>query len=132
ILLSLPGIVTYLTHCLSRKIDPQIPDYSTVVYAYLPMTLIANLVYYIPSLITEAGRILPIFAHNVGYDSLNLPSLTWSADVATFIQGVTLLCILPLSIFPLIKISNRPFLSNLPHIGSLVGFVVVFFGLMIF
>ncbi|MBD2136781.1 4Fe-4S binding protein [Anabaena sp. FACHB-1237] len=132
ILLSLPGIVTYLTHHLSRKIDPQMPDYLTVVYAYLPMTLIGNLVYYIPSLITESGRIFPVLAHNLGYHSLNLPSLTWSADVANFIQGVILLCILPLSILLLSKITNRPFFSNLPHLGSLMGFVAVFFAMMIF
>ena len=38
------------------------PDYLTVVYAYLPFTLAANLAHYIPAAIIEVGQILPVIA----------------------------------------------------------------------
>ena len=75
------------------------PDYLTVVYAYLPMTLAANLAYYLPAMITESGKILPVFAQNLGYTDIFLPSLSWDVHVATFLQGVTLLGIVPVSIY---------------------------------
>ena len=123
-------IITYFTHQITRIIDPEIPDYLTVIYAYLPMTLAANLAYYIPSAITEAGKILPVIARTFGYTGAALPTLTWSMDVANFLQGVTLLSILIFSIYPLVKITKLPLLSNAPHILLMFGFVVVFFQLM--
>lgn len=94
------------------------------------MTLGANLAYYIPSAITEAGKILPVFARSFGYSGAGLPTLTWSMDVAAFLQCVTLLSILIFSIYPLVKITKRPPLSNLPHIFLMIGFIVVFFQVM--
>ena len=108
------------------------PDYLTVVYAYLPMTLAANLAYYLPAMITQSGKILPVFAQNLGYTDIFLPSLSWDVHVATFLQGVTLLGIVPVSIFALFRISKGDLLRNLPHICLLMGFVAVFFGLMVF
>jgi polyferredoxin len=131
-LLSLPAITIYVTHKISQLLDPQLPDYVTMAYVYLPMTLAANLAYYLPSLITESGKILPIFAQNIGFQGLSLPSLTWSMEVAHFVQGASLLAIVPLSIFILVKISQRPLLSNLPHLGLMIGFVGLFFRLMVF
>lgn len=130
LLLSIPFITTYFAHQIARMIDREMPDYLTVVYAYLPLTLAANLAYYIPSAITEAGKILPVIARTFGYSGAGLPTLTWSMDVAAFLQGVTLLFIPIFSIYPLIKITKRPLLSNLPHIFLTTGLIVVFFRLM--
>ncbi|PAX52086.1 sigma 54-interacting transcriptional regulator [Brunnivagina elsteri] len=130
ILLTIPFVSTYFTHKIARIIDQEMPDYLTVIYAYLPMTLAANLAYYIPSAITEAGKIIPVIARTIGYSGAGLLTLTWSMDVANFLQGVTLLSILIFSIYPLVKITKRPFLSNLPHILLMFGFIVVFFQLM--
>ena len=130
ILLSIPFVATYLIHKLTRLFDPQLPDYLKVIYAYLPMTLGLNLAYYIPAAITEAGKILPTIARSFGFSGAGLPTLTWSSDVAAFLQGVTLLTVFILSLFPLIKITQRPFWSNLPHIGLMSGFTIVFFQLM--
>lgn len=130
LLLSIPFLATYITHWLVRLFDREMPDYLTLVYAYLPITLAANLTYYIPSAITEAGDILPVIARTFGYSGAGLPTLTWSMDVAAFLQGVTLLSILVFSIYPLVKIAQRPFLNNLPHILLMIGFVLVFFQLM--
>jgi ferredoxin len=131
ILLIIPFCLTYLAHKTSKLFDPKMPSYLTMVYAYLPMTLAANLTYYLPSALTEAGEILPVIARGFGLSGEGLPTLTWSLDVAQFLQGSTLLSILVFSIFPLIKISKRPWLSNLPHFILMTGVVIIFFQLMI-
>ncbi|MEA5472391.1 sigma 54-interacting transcriptional regulator [Spirulina sp. 06S082] len=130
ILLSIPFVATYLIHKLTRLFDPQQPDYLKVIYAYLPMTLGLNLAYYIPAAITEAGTILPTIARSFGFSGESLPTLAWSNDVAAFLQGLTLLTVFVLGIFPLIKITQRPLWSNLPHIGLMSGFTMIFFRLM--
>jgi polyferredoxin/CRP-like cAMP-binding protein len=130
ILLSIPFVATYLIHQFTRLFDPEVPNYLKVVYAYLPLTLGLNLAYYIPAAITEAGKILPTIARSFGLSGAGLPTLTWSSDVAAFLQGVTLLAAFFLSLFPLIQITQRPVWSNLPHIGLMTGLMIVFFQLM--
>lgn len=125
--LSLPAILTYGVHLISRLFDPALPFYRTVIYAYLPFTLAANLTYYIPAAITEAGQALPVLARTLGYSGDALPTLTWSPDVATFLQGVTLLSALVFSPYPLLRINQRPWLSSLPHLLLLVSLTVICF-----
>jgi len=62
---------------------------------------------------------------------VGLPTLTWSADVAVFIQGVTLLSALVFSIYPLLRITQRPLLSNLPHLLLIAGLTVTSFWLIL-
>lgn len=130
LLLGIPFAATYLIHAIARLFDRQMPDYLTVVYAYLPLTLAANLAYYVPAAVTEAGTVLPVIARTFGYSGAGLPTLTWSLDVAEFVQGVTLLSALIFSVYPLFKIGQRPFLSNLPHLLLMTGFTAIFFQLM--
>ena len=130
LLLSIPFVVTYAVNAIARLLDREMPDYLTVAYAYLPMTLAVNLAYYVPSAITEAGKILPVLARSFGYSGAGLPALTLSMDVAAFLQGITLLSALAFGIYPLLRITKRPFLSNLPHIALMAGFTVIFFQLM--
>ncbi|MGK7902491.1 MAG: sigma 54-interacting transcriptional regulator [Hormoscilla sp.] len=131
LLLSIPFVATYAVHAIARMLDKEMPDYLTIVYAYLPITLAANLAYYIPSAITEAGQMLPVLARTFGYSGVGLPTLTWSMDVAAFLQGVTLISIPILGIYPLLKISKRPWSRNLPHIALMGGFTILFFQLML-
>lgn len=131
LLLSIPAVVTGLTHGISRLCDPALPDYKAVIYAYLPLTLAANLAHYIPAAVTEAGQILPVIAKTFGYSGAGLPTLTWSLDVATFLQEVTLLSALVFSIYPLLRITQRPLLSNLLHLMLIFGLTVLCFQLMV-
>jgi len=62
---------------------------------------------------------------------VGLPTLTWSADVAVFLQGVTLLSALVFSVYPLLRITQRPLLSDLSHLILMVGFTTFFFKIMI-
>ncbi|MGG6293768.1 cyclic nucleotide-binding domain-containing protein [Leptolyngbya sp. AN02str] len=130
-LLSIPAVLTYLTHAIARFLDPQQPTYLTVIYAYLPFTLATNLAHYVPAAVTEAGKILPVLARTLGFSGVGLPTLTWSADVAAFLQGVTLLSAFVFSIYPLLRITQRPFLSNLPHLLLMGGLTVTSFWLII-
>ncbi len=129
-LLSIPAILTYATHLIARVLDPEQPDYLTIIYAYLPFTLAANLAHYVPNAIGEAGQILPVFARTLGFSGVGLPTLTWSLDVAQFLQGVTLLSAMVFSPYPLLRISKRSWLSNLPHLVLMIGFTVLLFWLM--
>ncbi len=130
-LLSLPAGLIFITHAIARWFDPEFPDFLTLAYAYLPLTLAANLADYIPAAITEAGQFLPILARSFGAPDMGLLTLTWSADVAAFLQGVTLLSILAFSPYPLLRISQRPWLSNLPHLLLLVGMAIALFQVLI-
>jgi transcriptional regulator with AAA-type ATPase domain len=130
-LLSLPALALALVHGVSRWIDPQQPDYVTVAYAYLPFTLALNLAHYIPAATTEAGQILVVIARSMGHPNLPLPTLTWSPDVAAFLQGVTILSALVFSLYPLRRITQRPWWANLPHVGLMVSLTLAGFWLMV-
>lgn len=130
-LLSIPAVLTYLTHAIARFLDPKQPAYLTVIYAYLPFTLAANLTHYVPAGVMEAGRILPVLARTLGFSGAGLPTLTWSVDVATFLQGVTLLSALVFSVYPLLRITKRPLFSNLPHLLLMAGLTAISFWLII-
>ncbi|MBD2180011.1 sigma 54-interacting transcriptional regulator [Planktothrix sp. FACHB-1355] len=138
-LLSIPAILTYATHTIARFCDRSQPDYLTIIYAYLPFALAANLAYYVPAAITEAGQILPVFARSFGYSGAGLPTLTWSLDVAQFLQGVTLLSAMVFSPYPLLRITKRgdgvpimrSLLSNLPHLLLMAGLTIFLFQLII-
>ncbi|MCC5633241.1 hypothetical protein LC613_37760 [Nostoc sphaeroides CHAB 2801] len=116
---------------IARILDPEQPDYLTVIYAYLPLTLAANLTHYIPAAMTQAGQIIPVFARTLGYSGANLPTFTWSLDVAQFLQGVTLLSVMVLSPYPLLRITQRSLFNNIPHLLLMLGFTAFFFKLMI-
>ena len=130
-LLSIPAVLTYATHAIARRLDPEQPTYLTVIYAYLPFTLAANLTHYIPAAVTEAGQILPVLARTLGFSGTGLPKLIWSADVAAFLQGVTLLSALIFSVYPLLRITKCTLLSNLPHLLLIAGLTVTSFWLII-
>lgn len=130
-LLSIPFGLTYGTHAIARLLDPKQPTYLTVIYTYLPFTLAANLAHYVPAAVTEAGQILPVLARTLGFSGIGLPTLTWNADVAAFLQGVTLLSALIFSVYPLLRITKRSVLNNVPHLLLMLGFTIVLFQLVI-
>lgn len=132
VLLGVPAVLTYGVHAIARLLDRQMPDYLTVVYAYLPLTLAANLAHYVPAAITEAGKILPVIARTLGFSGQGLPTLTWSPDVAAFLQGVTLLSGIAFSLYPLLRITKRPLLSHVPHLLLMVSLVILCFQLMVY
>lgn len=73
-LLSIPAVLIYGTYAIARLFDPEQPTYLTVIYAYLPFTLAANLAHYILAAVTETGRILPVLAQTLGFRGTGLPT----------------------------------------------------------
>lgn len=130
-ILSLPMLLTYIVHQFARLFDRQMPDYLTVIYAYLPITLAANLAHYTPAAMTEAGQILPVMARTFGFSGLGWPTLTWSIDVAQFLQGLTLLSGLGFSVYPLLRITQRSWIHNLPHLLCMMSLTLIFFKLIL-
>jgi transcriptional regulator with AAA-type ATPase domain len=130
-LLSIPTGFIVLTHAIARWIDPQQPSTLAVIYAYLPLTLAANLTHYIPAAMTEAGQVLPVLARSLGFSGDRWPSVVWSMDVVAFLQGITLLSAIGFSLYPLFRITQRPLWSNLPHLLLMSSFIGFFFWLMV-
>ncbi|OAB59238.1 RNA polymerase subunit sigma-54 [Phormidium willei BDU 130791] len=131
LILSIPLILTYTAHKIASFFDSEMPEYQTVIYAYLPLVLAGNLAHYLPSAMTEAGQILSVTARTFGFSGEGLPTLTWSLEVAQFLQGVTLLLILGFSIFPLLKITGRPLLKTMPHLILMGIMVIAWYDLLI-
>ena len=131
--LAIPLILIYVTHAIANLFNPKQPSLLTIVYAYLPLTLAANLAHYIPAAVTEAGQMLPVLARSFGFSGIGFPTLTWSMDVAQFFQGATLLSALIFSPYPLFRITQTSLLSlsNLPYLILLVGLTGICFQLMI-
>lgn len=138
ILLCIPALLIYGVHQLTRGYNRiafrhenrPLPDYTTIVYTYLPLTLAANLAHYTPVAMTEAGQILPVIARTFGFSGAGWPTLTWSLDVAQFLQGVTLLSALAFSVYPLQRITQRSFGSYWPHLALMLVLTIAFFKLM--
>jgi hypothetical protein len=131
LILSIPPILTYTAHKIACFFDSEMPEYQTVIYAYLPLVLAGNLAHYLPSAMTEAGQILPVTARTFGFSGEGLPTLTWSLEVAQFLQGAILLLILGFSIFPLLKITGRPLVKTIPHLVLMAVMVVAWYSLLI-
>jgi polyferredoxin/CRP-like cAMP-binding protein len=129
-LLAIPAVMIGATHAIARWSDREQPGFVEVAYAYLPLALAANLADYLPAGLMEAGQILPVIARTLGGTGAGLPTLTWSMDVADFLQGVTLLLAIGCSIYPLQRITQRPWWRNWPHWLLLFGFVVILFRLL--
>lgn len=126
LLLSIPFVLTYGVQRLTRFWNNDYPEYLKVIYAYLPLTLGANLAYYLPAAVTESGTLLPTLARTFGFNDTYLPTLTWSLDVAKFLQGGALWVALGFSVYVLFGISKASWKSNLPHFLLMLGLTAVF------
>jgi len=120
--LSVPFLLTFSIHQIAKLVHHQIMSYEKVIYAYLLMTLAVNLAYHLPFAVTEAGSVFQVIANTFGYNNFTIPSITWSLDVANFLQDSVLLTGLIGSIYFLYKITQNNFLSSAPHLLLMVGF----------
>jgi hypothetical protein len=102
---------------------------------FLLVLLVSLSVATLPQIFSWFRRIpytLPVLARTLGYSGEHLFTLTWSLEVAQFLQGVTLLSAVIFSVYPLLRITGRSLLSNLPHLSLILGFTFFFFQLMVF
>ncbi|MDG2616884.1 sigma 54-interacting transcriptional regulator [Thermoleptolyngbya sichuanensis XZ-Cy5] len=118
IALVLPGAIALLCHSLIERITPKPKPFIELAYGYLPLVLGCNLAHYLHLGLTEAGRIVPVTLATFGLSGAGMPVVVAHPAVIAFLQGVTLLSTLALSIFLTQKIARQPLQNLLPqHVG---------------
>lgn len=109
------------------KLKPR--SFVELAYGYLPLVLAANLAYYLPLGLTEAGQILPITMTTFGVNITGLPILVAHPAVIAFLQGVTLILGFILAIVLTQKIAKQPLTLLLPQHLSCLLLTVAFWSL---
>ncbi|WP_309742773.1 sigma 54-interacting transcriptional regulator [Chamaesiphon sp. OTE_20_metabat_361] len=100
------------------KIYKPLP-FTTLAYGYLPLVLGANLAHYFKLGLAEGGQIIPITFATFGQINDNLPSFIAHPAVIAFLQGMTLVLTLVVTIFLTQKIAKRSLRSLIPqHLAS--------------
>ncbi|MGA7953480.1 MAG: 4Fe-4S binding protein [Gloeobacterales cyanobacterium] len=135
--LLVPGVIALLAHALIRLLNQRIKPrpFLELAYGYLPLVLGGSLAHYLRLGLTEGGRILPVTLATFGYSGGGMLD-TWItvADpiVIAFLQGVTLIFSVWLSILLTQKIAKQPFLSILPqHLATFSIGGVLFWKVMV-
>ena len=101
------------------KIPKPLP-FITLAYGYLPLVLGGNLAHYFKMGLEEGGQIIPITFATFGQISDNLPSFIADPSVVAFLQGITLILALLVTIFLTQKIAKRSIRSLVPqHLASI-------------
>ncbi len=91
----------------------------TLAYGYLPLVLGGNLAHYFKLGLTEGGQIIPVTLATFGQLGDNLPSFIAHPSVISFLQGLTLIVALLVTIFLTQKIAKRSIRSLIPqHLAS--------------
>ena len=92
----------------------------TLAYGYLPLVLGGNLAHYFKLGLLEGGQIIPITFATFGQMTDNLPSFIAHPAVIEFLQGITLILALLVTIFLTQKIAKRSIRSLIPqHLASI-------------
>ncbi|EDX77333.1 Sigma-54 interaction domain family [Coleofasciculus chthonoplastes PCC 7420] len=128
--LSLPALIPLiayggiqLTYRLIQTLNLTIPNPKPrslieLAYGYLPLVLAANLAHHLRLGLTEAGRILPVTFATFGLSGEGLPVFVAHPAVIAFLQGVTLIAGVLLSMVLTQKIASQPVRSLLTqHLG---------------
>jgi NAD-dependent dihydropyrimidine dehydrogenase PreA subunit len=92
----------------SLKSGPKPGNFVKLAYGYLPLVWAANLSHYLRLGLSEGGRFLPVSLATLGFSGGNLPVWVAHPAVLAFLQGVTLLTGMGLSIWLTQKISRQP------------------------
>ena len=100
-------------------------------YGYLPLVWAANLAHYLRLGLLEGGRVLPVSLATFGASGANLPVWVAHPAVVAFLQGVTLLMGIGLSIWLTQKIARQPLVYRLANhsctvlLGASLWWIVV-------
>ncbi|MEQ9371484.1 MAG: sigma 54-interacting transcriptional regulator [Coleofasciculus chthonoplastes F3-SA18-01] len=128
--LSLPALIPLiayggiqLSYRLIQTLNLTIPNPKPrslieLAYGYLPLVLAGNLAHHLRLGLTEAGRILPVTFATFGLNGEGLPVFVAHPAVIAFLQGVTLIAGVLLSMVLTQKIASQPVRSLLmQHLG---------------
>jgi polyferredoxin len=115
-----------LVHRLLQNLNSQIPNpkprpFVELAYGYLPLVLAGNLAHYLRLGLAEGGRILPVTLATFGLSGEGMPMLVAHPAVIAFLQGVTLIVGVLLTILLTQKIAHQPTRSLLvQHLAAVV------------
>jgi hypothetical protein len=88
-------------------------------YGYLPLVLAGNLAHYLRLGLSEGGRLLPVTFATFGLSGEGLPVLVAHPAVIEFLQGVTLIAGVVLTVLLTQKIARQSVRSLLaPHLAA--------------
>lgn len=131
--LLVPVAIALFAHTLvrlfSRTCKPR--PFLELAYGYLPLVLGGSLAHYLRLGLTEAGQIIPVTVATFGLSGTGLPIAVAHPAVISFLQSVTLIFSVWLSVFLTQKIARQSFWSLLPQhfatfaIGTLFWQVIV-------
>jgi transcriptional regulator with AAA-type ATPase domain/NAD-dependent dihydropyrimidine dehydrogenase PreA subunit len=100
-------------------------------YGYLPLVLGGNLAYYFKMGLEEGGQIIPVTLATFGYIGQDSLSVVAHPAVITFLQGMTLIVALLVTLFLTQKIAKRPIKSLIPqHLASLFLLVTLWISIV--
>jgi len=123
------AVKTLAPNANSIRLKPR--PFGELAYGYLPLVLAANLAHYIPYGLGEAGRILPVGFATFGLNGTGLPVAVAHPAVIAFLQALTLIAGVWLSVWLTHKIARQPLRALLPQhvaafaLGSGVWLVVI-------
>ncbi|AFZ46025.1 nitrogen assimilation regulatory protein [Cyanobacterium stanieri PCC 7202] len=134
-LITIPAIIPLTAHGVIRLVcklnHTQSRSFIELAYGYLPLVLTASLAYYLQMGLGEAGRVLPLFATTFGLDGSGLPIWVAHPAVIAFLQGLTIIFGVLLTVILSQKIARQSFKLLLPqHLSTLS--LAIFFWQLIF
>lgn len=96
----------------STQQNPKPRRFVELAYGYLPLVLGGNLAHYLRLGLGEGGRILPVSFATFGFNNEQLPILVAHPAVIAFLQGVTLIFSVLLTVVLTQKIARQPMRSR--------------------
>ncbi len=100
---------------------PKSKSFVELAYGYLPLVLAGNLAHYLRLGLSEGGRLLPVTFATFGFSGEGLPVLVAHPAVIEFLQGVTLIAGVVLTILLTQKIARQSVRSLLAqHLAAVV------------
>ncbi|UAJ73356.1 sigma 54-interacting transcriptional regulator [Synechocystis sp. PCC 7339] len=132
-LLFLPALLPLIAYFLipTPKVGQKIP-FINLAYGLLPLTLTANLAHYLNLGLGEAGQVLTLVPKTFHWSlPFDLPMLVADPAAIAFLQGMLLLAGVLWSIFLSQQLSKQSFFSLLPHHGTVVGLMLIFWTVIV-
>ncbi|MGJ3248519.1 MAG: sigma 54-interacting transcriptional regulator [Elainellaceae cyanobacterium] len=133
LVLAIPAAIALVAYGIIRLGNQTLKPrpFIELAYGYLPLVLGGNLAHYLRLGLNEAGRVLPVTMATFGYSGSTMPYAIADPAVTAFLQGVTLIVSVWLSVVLTQKIARQPLINLLPQhlcifaIGSLFWKVIV-------
>ncbi|MBD2091663.1 sigma 54-interacting transcriptional regulator [Microcoleus sp. FACHB-1515] len=126
--LSVPGAIALTAHAILQLVDRAAPEryrlkpkpFLELAYGYLPLVLGGSLAHYLRLGLTEAGRVVPVTLATFGLSNVGMPVAVADPIIIAFLQGVTLIVSVWLSVLLTQNIARQPIANLLPqHLATL-------------